>query len=429
MFLGIELGSTRIKAVIIGGDGTVIASGAFAWENKPLPGNVWTYDLADARAGLAAAYAACADGYAAKHGARPTRFDAIGVSAMMHGYLVFGRDGRQLAPFRTWRSTNAARAGAALSEAFGSHLPNRWPVAQLYQSILDGEPHVADIARQTTLAGYIHHLLTGRHVRDLLPEVLMAGECAGTLTPEGAALLDETGMLRSGIPLCPPEGDVGTGLVATRAMRPGMGSVSVGTSVFATVVLERPVPKTNPHIDFASTPVGDDVAMVHSNNGCGELDRWIALFGGDYGALLREALEKGEPDCGGVRATNWIAAEPLVGVSAPNPYLAHTPDARLTRANIVRAQLNAVFATLVKGMELLAEQGVRARRFIGHGGLFKTPGVAQQVLSDALGVPVDCPAAAGEGGAWGIAALAAYRAHVIHGGTSPLADFLDTLNP
>ena len=167
MFLGIELGSTRIKAVIIGGDGTVIASGAFAWENKPLPGNVWTYDLADARAGLAAAYAACADGYAAKHGARPTRFDAIGVSAMMHGYLVFGRDGRQLAPFRTWRSTNAARAGAALSEAFGAHLPNRWPVAQLYQSILDGEPHVADIARQTTLAGYIHHLLTGQFVLGL----------------------------------------------------------------------------------------------------------------------------------------------------------------------------------------------------------------------------------------------------------------------
>ena len=464
MFLGIELGSTRIKAVIIGGDGTVIASGAFAWENKPLPGNVWTYDLADARAGLAAAYAACADGYAAKRGARPARFDAIGVSAMMHGYLVFDRDGRQLAPFRTWRSTNAARAGVALSEAFGSHLPNRWPVAQLYQSILDGEPHVADIARQTTLAGYIHHLLTGRHVLGLndasgmfpldaaaqaydarlaevfkrmtgldvaafFPLPLAAGADAGTLTPEGARLLDPSGTLESGIPLCPPEGDVGTGLVATKAMRPGMGSVSVGTSVFATVVLERPVPKTNPHIDFASTPVGDDVAMVHSNNGCGELDRWITLFGGDYGALLREALEKGEPDCGGVRATNWIAAEPLVGVSAPNPYLAHTPDARLTRANIVRAQLNAVFATLVKGMEILAEQGVRARRFIGHGGLFKTPGVAQEVLSDALGVPVDCPAAAGEGGAWGIAALAAYRAHVIHGGTSPLADFLDTLNP
>ena len=271
--------------------------------------------------------------------------------------------------------------------------------------------------------------MTGLDVAALFPRPLAAGADAGTLTPEGARLLDPSGTLESGIPLCPPEGDVGTGLVATRAMRLGMGSVSVGTSVFATVVLERPVPKTNPHIDFASTPVGDDVAMVHSNNGCGELDRWIALFGGDYGALLREALEKGEPDCGGVRATNWIAAEPLVGVSAPNPYLAHTPDARLTRANIVRAQLNAVFATLVKGMELLAEQGVRARRFIGHGGLFKTPGVAQQVLSDALGVPVDCPAAAGEGGAWGIAALAAYRAHVIHGGTSPLADFLDTLNP
>ena len=464
VFLGIELGSTRIKAVIIDGAGAVIASGAFAWENRPLGENVWTYDLADARTGLAAAYAACAAAYAAKRGARPARFDAIGVSAMMHGYLVFGRDGRQLAPFRTWRSTNAARAGAALSAAFGIHLPNRWPVAQLYQSILAGEAHVADIAHQTTLAGYIHHLLTGRRVLGLndasgmfpldaaaqtydarlaavfremtgldvsalFPKPVAAGADAGTLTPDGARLLDPSGTLEPGIPLCPPEGDVGTGLVATRALRPGMGSVSVGTSVFATVVLERPVEKTNPHIDFASTPVGDDVAMVHSNNGCGELDRWIALFGGDYGALLREALEKGEPDGGGVRATNWIAAEPLVGVDAPNPYLAHTPDARLTRANIIRAQLNAVFATLVKGMDILANQGVRVTRFIGHGGLFKTPGVAQQVLAAALDTPVDCPAAAGEGGAWGVAALAAYRDHVRTGGALPLADFLDTLNP
>ena len=464
VFLGIELGSTRIKAVIIDGEGMVIASGAFAWENKPLGETVWTYDLVDARAGLAAAYGVCADAYAAKRGARPVRFDAIGVSAMMHGYLVFGRDGRQLAPFRTWRSTNAARAGAALSEAFGSHLPNRWPVAQLYQSVLDGEPHVADIAYQTTLAGYIHHLLSGRNVLGLndasgmfpldvaaqtydarlaamfkgmtgidvaalFPQPVAAGADAGTLTPEGARLLDPSGALESGIPLCPPEGDVGTGLVATGTVRPGMGSVSVGTSVFATVVLERPVAKTNPYIDFSATPVGDDVAMVHSNNGCGELDRWIALFGGDYGALLTEAMEKGEADGGGVHATNWIAAEPLVGVDAPNPYLSHTPDARLTRANIIRAQLNAVFATIVKGVDILSNQGVRVARFIGHGGLFKTPGVAQKVLSDALGTPVDCPAAAGEGGAWGIAALAAYRDHVRTGGALPFADFLDTLHP
>ena len=459
MFLGIELGSTRIKAVVADGSGAVQATGAFVWENKPLADNVWSYDLADARAGLAAAYSACADDYAARHGERPSRFDAIGVSAMMHGYLVFDGGGRQLAPFRTWRSTNAAQAGAALSSLFGIHLPNRWPVAQLYQSVLDGEEHVGRIAFQTTLAGYIHFLLTGRRVLGLndasgmfpldagaraydarlvelfrektgldvtafFPEVLPAGADAGCLTEEGARLLDPSGALQAGIPLCPPEGDVGTGLVATGTIRPGMGSASVGTSVFATVVLDQPIARTNPHIDFACTPAGDDVAMVHSNNGCGELDKWVALFGGDYGALLKEAMEKSDPDCGGVRATNWIAAEPIIGVDAPNPYLAHSPDARLTRANIVRAQLNAIFAAIAEGVRLLAAQGVRMTRFIGHGGLFKTPGVAQKVMADAIGIPVDCPSEAGEGGAWGIAMLAAYRAHVRAGGTLPLVDFL-----
>ena len=463
MFLGIELGSTRIKAVIIDDADAVLATGTFTWENRPLADDVWTYDLADARKGLAAAYASCADDYAARHGARPVRFDAIGISAMMHGYLAFDSEDRPLAPFRTWRSTNAAQAGAALSSLFGEHLPNRWSVSQLYQSILDGEEHVGRIAFQTTLAGYIHFLLTGRRVlgindasgmfpldartqtydvrlaklfRDktgldvaaIFPKVLPAGADAGCLTETGARLLDPSGALEAGIPLCPPEGDVGTGLVATNAVRPGIGSVSVGTSVFAMVVLGRPIPRTNPHIDFLFTPSGDDVAMVHSNNGCGELDKWIALFGGDYGTLLKEAMEKGEPDCGGVRATNWIAAEPLVGVDAPNPYLTHTPDARLTRANILRAQLNAVFATIAKGMDLLAAQGVSITQFIGHGGLFKTPGVAQKVMSDALRTPVVCPSGAGEGGAWGIAALAAYRAHAIEGGTLPLADFLETIH-
>ena len=461
-FLGIELGSTRIKAVVIDGSGTVLASGAFVWENKPLADDVWSYDLSDARSGLAAAYAACADDYTARQGARPSRFDAIGISAMMHGYLVFDGDGRQLAPFRTWRSTNAAKAGAALSSLFGIHLPNRWPVAQLYQSIIDGEEHVRRIAFQTTLAGYIHFLLTGRKVlgfndasgmfpldankqtydarlvelfrektgldvTDFFPEVLPAGADAGSLTEAGARLLDPSGTLEPGIPLCPPEGDVGTGLVATGTMRPGMGSASVGTSVFATVVLDRPIAKTDPHIDFSSTPDGKDVAMVHSNNGCGELDKWVVLFGGDYGALLKEAMEQSDPDCGGVYATNWIAAEPLIGVDAPDPYLSHTPDAHLTRANIIRAQLNAVFATLAKGIEMLAAQGVRMTRFIGHGGLFKTPGVAQKVLAGAIGIPVDCPTTAGEGGAWGIAVLAAYRAHVLAGGTLPLVDFIETV--
>ncbi len=463
LYLGIELGSTRIKVVVIDGTGTVQASGAFAWENRALADDVWTYGLDETRAGLAAAYAACADDYAARHGARPERFAAMGVSAMMHGYLAFDADGALLAPFRTWRSTNAAPAGAALSDLFGVHLPGRWSVAQLYQSVLDGEEHVRRLAFQTTLAGYVHLLLTGRRalgindasgmfpvdartgtydarlatvfrdksgfdVTAIFPTVLKAGADAGSLTEAGARLLDPSGALQAGIPFCPPEGDAGTGMVATNAVRPGTGNVSVGTSVFAMVVLDKPIPKTNPHVDFVATPAGDDVAMVHCNNGCGELDKWVSLFGGDYHALLREAMEKGEPDCGGVRATNWIAAEPLAGVDAPNPFLTHAPDARLTRPNVIRAQLVAVFATLAKGMDILAGQGVRLARIAGHGGLFKTPDVARKALSNALGVPVTCPPRAGEGGAWGIAALAAYRDHIRTGGVLPLADFLETVS-
>ena len=458
-FLGIELGSTRIKAVVIDGSGAVQASGTFAWENKPLSDTVWSYDLADARAGLAAAYAACADDYAARHGARPTRYDAIGISAMMHGYLVFDDAMNQLAPFRTWRSTNAAKAGAELSAAFDFNVPIRWSVAQLYQSVLDGEAHVKDIAFQTTLAGYVHFLLTGRKVlgvddasgmfpiypktkdydagmasvfkektgldvKSLFPSPLVAGECAGVLTEEGARLLDPSGTLEAGIPLCPPEGDGGTGMVATAAVKPGTGNVSVGTSVFAMVVLDRPLAKAYPEIDVVMTPMGDPVAMVHCNNGCGELDKWVELFGGDYASLLLEAVEKGDADCGGITATNWISAEPLAGVDKPFPYLTHTPAARLTRANIIRAELKAVFATLAKGMELLRAEGVYPTSLTGHGGLFKTRGVAERILSEMLGIPVATRATAGEGGAWGIAVLAAYHAHVLGGGTLSLVDFL-----
>ncbi len=443
-FLGIELGSTRIKAVVTDETGVVLATGAFAWENRPLSDTAWTYDLADARTGMATAYAACADDYAAKFGVRPTRFDAMGVSAMMHGYLVFDRAMRQLAPFRTWRSTNAARAGAELSAAFGFNVPIRWSVAQLYQSVLDDEPHVKDIAFQTTLAGYAHWLLTGRKVLGvddasgmfpidpaakgydarmasvfrtktgldvtaLFPEPLLAGADAGALTAAGARLLDPTGALEAGIPLCPPEGDGGTGMVATDAVRPGTGNVSVGTSVFAMVVLDRPLRRTHPEIDVVMTPFGDPVAMVHCNNGCGELDKWVGLFGGDYAALLTEAVEKGEADCGGVTATNWISAEPLAGVERPFPYLTHTADARLTRANVLRAQLKAVFATLAQGLEILREEGVYPTALTGHGGLFRTKGVAERILGEMLGIPVTARETAGEGGAWGIARLAAFR--------------------
>ena len=441
-YLGIELGSTRIKAVVIDEAGAVLASGSFAWENKPLTGMVWTYDLADARNGVAAAYTACSDDYAAKFGSRLTRVDAMGVSAMMHGYIVFDRAMNQLAPFRTWRSTNAAQAGAELSALFDFNVPIRWSVAQLYQSVLDGEPHIKDIAFQTTLAGYIHYLLTGQKVlgvddasgmfpidsatkdydtkmvavfkertgidvTSIFPKPLVAGAEAGMLTDEGAKLLDPSGALEAGIPLCPPEGDAGTGMVATDALKPGTGNVSVGTSVFAMVVLDRPLKKVYPEIDVVATPMGDPVAMVHCNNGCGELDKWVELFGGDYAALLAEAVEKGDADCGGITATNWISAEPLAGVEKPFPYLTHTTEAHLTRANIIRAELKAVFATLVKGMEILRSEGAYPKSLVGHGGLFKTPGVAEKVLSDLLGIPVVTRATAGEGGAWGIARLAA----------------------
>ena len=443
-YLGIELGSTRIKAVVIDEAGEVLSSGAFAWENRPISETVWSYDLADAQKGLAAAYAACADDFAAKFGARPARFDAMGVSAMMHGYLVFDGAMNQLAPFRTWRSTNAAKAGAELSAAFDFNVPIRWSVAQLYQSVIDGEAHVKDIAFQTTLAGYVHFLLTGRKVLGLddasgmfpidpatkgydarmvavfrektgldvtalFPEPLPAGAEAGTLTDEGTRLLDPSGTLEAGIPLCPPEGDGGTGMVATDAVRPGTGNVSVGTSVFAMVVLGRPLRKAYPEIDVVMTPMGDPVAMVHCNNGCGELDKWVELFGGDYAALLTEAVEKGDPDCGGITATNWISAEPLAGVDRPFPHLTHTADAHLTRANVIRAELKAVFATLAKGMEILRAEGVYPASLVGHGGLFKTKGVAERILSDMLGIPVSTRATAGEGGAWGIARLAALR--------------------
>lgn len=459
-FLGIELGSTRIKAVVIDGTGATVASGTFAWENRPLADDVWTYELADARRGIAAAYAACADAYLAVRGARPRSFAAIGISAMMHGFLVFDREGRQLAPFRTWRSTNAARAGAMLSQAFGFNVPIRWSIAQLYQSVLDDAAYVKEIAFQTTLAGYVHLLLTGRGVlgvddasgmfpidatlktydarmvktfHDLsgiditavFPQVLVAGADAGTLTEEGARLLDPRGDLQAGIPLCPPEGDAGTGMVATNAVRPRTGNVSVGTSVFSMTVLERPLSKPYSEIDIVSTPGGADVAMVHCNNGCGEIDKWVALLGGDYDTLFTEALEKGAPDCGGVRATNWISAEPLAGVSAPDPYVTHLPGASLTRANLLRAQLYAVFATLRVGTEILLREGVRTDRLTGHGGLFSTPRVAQQILADALNVSVGCLSTASAGGAWGIAVLAAYRAAVKRGETRSLEDWLD----
>ena len=454
--LGIELGSTRIKACLIGPDHEVVATGGHDWENQLVDG-VWTYPLDAVWAGLAGAVSSLlAD--CERRGVAP-EVGALGVSAMMHGYLAFDEAGELLVPFRTWRNTSTGRAAAELSERFGFNVPLRWSVAHYRQAVLDDEPHVPQVAFLTTLAGYVHWRLTGRRVLGvgdasgmfpidpvtgtydeamlgtfkelsgtdlvgLLPEVLGAGQAAGALTDEGAALLDPTGTLHAGIPLCPPEGDAGTGMVATNSVAPRTGNVSAGTSIFAMVVLERPLGSLHHEIDVVTTPAGDPVAMVHCNNGASEIDAWAGLFGqfasalgatasNDevFGALFRSALE-GEADGGGLLAYNYLAGEPITGLEAGRPLVVRTPGSRPTLANFMRAQLYGMFGTLSLGMRVLADEGVELDAMFAHGGVFRTAGVAQRFLAAAIDAPVTVGATAGEGGAWGMAVLAAYlRAH------------------
>ena len=458
--LGIELGSTRIKAVLIGPDHTVLASGAHEWENR-LENGCWTYPLDEVWAGVQAAYAKLAAAFAAQYGTPPTAVGAMGVSGMMHGYLPFSRNGAQLAPFRTWRNTTTGPAAAELTELFGFNIPQRWSAAHLYQAMLNGEGQVKDIAFLTTLAGYVHWRLTGEKVlgvgdasgmfpidsaacdydaamvrrfngllqahelayrlEDILPRVLRAGEAAGVLTAEGAKLLDPTGTLRPGVPLCPPEGDAGTGMVATGSVAPRTGNVSAGTSVFAMAVLEKPLSRVYPEIDMVTTPAGAPVAMVHCNTCTSDLDAWVKLLGemaGAAGAALskqalyelfyKKALE-GEADCGGLVNYNCYSGEPVAGLARGCPLFVHRPDARLNLANFARAQLYSAMATLKLGMDILLEkEGVPLDTLCGHGGLFKTPIVGQRLLAGALGVPVAVMETAGEGGPWGMAVLAAY---------------------
>ncbi|WP_210508518.1 xylulokinase [Naasia sp. SYSU D00057] len=458
--LGIELGSTRIKAVLLGDHpGVVIASGGSEWENRFVD-RLWTYSLEDVEAGLQAAYADLAADVQQRYGVALEGFGAVGVSAMMHGYLAFGSDDELLVPFRTWRNTNTERAARALTERFGTNIPLRWSVAHLYQAVLDEEPHVPQIRHLTSLAGYVHWRLTGRKVlgigdasgvfpidvaaadydaellrrfdelaagtplerplRELLPNVLVAGEPAGNLTREGALLLDPSGALQPGAVLCPPEGDAGTGMVATGAVAPRTGNVSAGTSIFAMVVLERPIEGVHEEIDLVTTPSGDAVAMVHCNNGASELGAWVGLFGrfatalgapadpdAVYGALFREALE-GDADAGGLLAYNTLAGEPILGLPEGRPLVVRTPDSSLTLANFVRAQLYSVFGALSIGMEVLHAEGVVLERMMAHGGMFRTAGVAQRFLAGALDAPVAVAHTAAEGGAWGIAVLASY---------------------
>lgn len=476
--LGIELGSTRIKACLIGADATeVLATGSSSWENR-LEDGLWTYAIDEVWAGLQSAYAALIDDAERRHGIRPDSFGAIGVSAMMHGYLAFDEAGELLVPFRTWRNTNTGAASAELTALFGVNIPLRWSIAHLHQAVIDGEPHVARIASITTLAGFVHERLTGERVlgagdasgmfpigarsgdtvapdydarmlraydahagdrlprplAELLPTVLPAGAAAGTLTADGAALLDPTGALRSGIPLCPPEGDAGTGMVATNSVAPRTGNVSAGTSIFAMVVLERPLAEVHHELDLVTTPAGDAVAMVHCNNGASELAAWAGLFGrfataaghpiGDdavFDALFGEALD-GEADAGGLLAYNHLAGEPIAGLDAGRPLFVRPPDSAFTLANFMRAQLYGVFGTLALGMQVLTDEGVELDRMFAHGGMFRTAGVAQRFLAGALGAPVAVGELASEGGAWGIAVLASYLAHA---DTLPLGTYLD----
>ncbi|HWS58678.1 MAG TPA: FGGY-family carbohydrate kinase [Actinotalea sp.] len=459
--LGIELGSTRIKAVLITPGGAPIASGSHDWENQFVD-RMWTYSLDDVRSGLRASYASLVADVEQRYGVRPTSLGVIGVSAMMHGYLAFDDAGELLVPFRTWRNTTTERAATELSEVLGFNIPLRWSIAHLYQAILDDEPHVARIASLTTLAGHVHQQLTGRAVlgvgdasgmfpidsatrdydaamlarfdglvadrrpglrlADLLPEVLVAGQEAGRLTPAGAALLDPSGTLRPGIPLCPPEGDAGTGMVATNAVAPRTGNVSVGTSIFAMIVLERALERVHHEVDLVTTPAGDPVAMVHCNNGASELGEWAALFGrfatalgheadpdAVFGVLLREALA-GDADGGGLLAYNYLSGEPITGLTEGRPLFVRTPDSRLTLANFMRAQVYGAFGTLSLGLRILAAEGVEVDAMFAHGGLFRTAGVAQRLLAAAVGAPVAVGRTASEGGAWGIAVLAAYLA-------------------
>ena len=457
--LGIELGSTRIKACLIGPDGETLATGSHDWENQ-LVDRVWTYSLDAVWAGLQECVASLLADVERRHDVRPTTFGALGVSAMMHGYLAFDADGELLTPFRTWRNTTTGPAATELSPLLGHNIPLRWSIAHLYQAVLDDEPHVPQIASLTTLAGYVHWRLTGRRVlgvgdasgmfpvdpatrrydarmvaqvdellrsrglrpslEELLPEVLVAGQEAGTLTPEGAALLDPSGTLQAGIPLCPPEGDAGTGMVATNAVAPRTGNVSVGTSIFAMVVLEKPLAQVHHELDIVTTPAGDLVAMVHCNNGASELGAWADLFGrfatvlgqpaepdAVFGALLREALD-GDADGGGLLAYNYLSGEPITGLVEGRPLFVRTPGSRLTLANFMRSQVYGAFGTLSLGMRVLAAEGVELDTLFAHGGVFRTAGVAQRLLAAAVGAPVAVSRTASEGGPWGMAVLAAY---------------------
>ena len=457
--LGIEFGSTRIKAVLIDPDNKPIAQGSHNWENKLVNG-LWTYSLEDIRGGLQGCYADLRKHVLEQYGVEIESLAAIGVSAMMHGYMPF-KGNEMLAEFRTWRNTNTAVAAAALSKLFKYNIPLRWSISHLYQAILNGEKHVSEIDFLTTLAGYIHWQLTGRKVlgvgdasgmipvdpktceydktmvekfdklvapkgfawklSDILPEVLVAGEKAGSLTAEGARLLDASGHLKPGIPFCPPEGDAGTGMVATNAVKQRTGNVSAGTSSFSMIVLEKELSRPYEMIDMVTTPDGSLVAMVHCNNCTSDINAWVSLFK-EYQELLGIKLSTyelycnlfnaaltGDADCGGIVSYNYVSGEPITGTADGRPLFVRSANDKFNLANFMRAHLYGAICVLKIGNDiLLNEEKVKVDRLTGHGGYFTTPKVGQRMLAAALNTPISVMETAGEGGAWGIALLAGF---------------------
>jgi sugar (pentulose or hexulose) kinase len=459
-FLGIELGSTRIKAILIGQDHLPIVSASHDWENRYEDG-IWTYHDDAIWTGLQDCYRKLSTDYKEKFGHPLTTLSGMGISAMMHGYLAFDKDDRLLVPFRTWRNTMTETASEQLSELFQFNIPQRWSIAHLYQAVLNNEPHVGEIKTLTTLAGYIHWKLTGKKVlgigdasgmfpinaagsdfdagrldqfdqliaargypwtlRQILPVPLLAGSDAGCLSQDGARLLDPSGVLQPGIPLCPPEGDAGTGMVATNSVAERTCNVSAGTSIFAMVVLERPLSQLYPEIDMVTTPAGKPVAMVHANNCTSDINAWVDLFDEVlrsfkfdvdqntlYETLFNQALS-GDPDGGGLLTYNFFSGEPIVHLEKGAPLFVRTAESNFSLANFMRVQLFSALGTMKLGMDILFDrEHVRLDQVLGHGGFFKTRGVGQNIMAAALNVPVSVMETAGEGGAWGIALLAAY---------------------
>lgn len=470
--LGIEFGSTRIKAVLIDSKFKPIASGNYEWENQ-LENGIWTYSLDDIWKGLRMSYRKLASEVFEKYGETLRSVGSIGFSAMMHGYMAFNQEGQLLVPFRTWRNSITEEAEKKLTQAFEYNIPQRWSIAHLYQAILNQEAHVGQVDFLTTLAGYVHWQLTGEKVigigdasgmfpidletknyhpkkvelfdslakeagislslKKILPKVLLAGEQAGKLTQEGAYLLDPTGNLEKGIPFCPPEGDAGTGMVATNSVAKRTGNISVGTSAFAMIVLSEELKKVHPEIDMVTTPSGDLVGMVHTNNCSSDINAWMKLFqemtealGLEvrterlFSVLFKEAL-KGDPDCGGLLSYGYYSGENITGVNEGRPLFVRSPESKFNLANFMRVHLASAFGAMRIGLDILKEENVQIDKLVGHGGIFKTPEVGQRILAAAMEAPVTVMETASDGGAWGIALLAAY----LESDDADLSDFLE----